>query len=93
LGMLARRSGGEADSEALVRAMYRLVPFVITLRRRQGQLQLYSIAEWQFREDQDYPDYVELMTMGWDGIEATGQRPALSLDLPDSLWEPPNTHE
>jgi len=93
LGMLARRSGGQADSETLVQQMYKLVPFVITLRRRQGQLHLHSIAEWQFRDGQDYPDYVELMAMGWDGIEATGKHPVLTLDVPDTLWEPPTTNE
>lgn len=94
LGMLARRSSGQADSEALVQAMYRLVPFVITVRRRKNRLQLHSIAEWQFREGEAYPDYVELMAMGWiEEVITTGKRPKLPLDLDDSIWEPPNADE
>ena len=59
LGMLARRSvlgGGEAP----VHALYDRLPFVLTMARIKGRLQLFSIAEWQSRVDSDYPDYVML---------------------------------
>ncbi|MBE2271616.1 MAG: Flp pilus assembly complex ATPase component TadA, partial [Anaerolinea sp.] len=48
LGMLARRSvlgGGEAP----VHALYDRLPFVLTMARIKGRLQLFSIAEWQSR--------------------------------------------
>lgn len=59
LGMLARRSH-PAASEMAVQRLYERLPFVVTLRRRQGRLRLYSIAEWQPRDGADYPDLVEL---------------------------------
>ncbi len=59
LSMLARRSH-LAASEMAVQRLYDRLPFVITLRRRQGRLTLDSIAEWQPRDGADYPDYVEL---------------------------------
>lgn len=89
LGMLARRScppGQMTESEDLVRSMYRRLPFVITVRRRNRGLHLYSISEWQFPFGAEYPDYVELMAMGWEGIELTGKRPAHKLNLPDDFW-------
>jgi pilus assembly protein CpaF len=74
LGMLARRSD-PGQGEVLVQALYRRLPFVVTLRRRQGQIRLHSIAEWQFADGAEYPDYAELMAMGWDGLESTGRQP------------------
>jgi Flp pilus assembly CpaF family ATPase len=58
LSMLARRSDA-SQGEAMVSAMYEWLPFVITVRRSQGNIRLYSIAEWQFTAS-DYPDYVTL---------------------------------
>lgn len=90
LGMLARRSIPQDEDktlgEKLVRVMYERLPFVITLRRRKNTLQLHSISEWQFAADTDYPDFVELMAMGWKGIEMTGNRPVHTLNLPDRFW-------
>lgn len=59
LGMLARRAGTAAD-EGRVLALYERLPFVITVARIRGRLQVFSIAEWQSRIDTDYPDYVML---------------------------------
>jgi len=59
LGMLARRAGMTTD-EGRVLALYERLPFVITLARIRGRLQVFSIAEWQSRIDTDYPDYVML---------------------------------
>lgn len=78
LGMLARRAS-PAHGEEIVKALYERLPFVITVRRRQGRLQLMSIAEWQFQAGQEYPDYVELMAQGWEGIETTGKLAKRSL--------------
>ncbi|HEX2619352.1 MAG TPA: hypothetical protein VHL11_04370, partial [Phototrophicaceae bacterium] len=88
LGMLARR-GDATQSETLVRALYERLPFVIVVRRRKERLQLHSISEWQFLYDTDYPDYVELMAQGWEGIELSGKQPTHSLPLPDDFWIKP----
>ena len=87
LGMLARRSGGDINaSEDRVRALYERLPVVITLRRREGRLEISSISEWQFPEESDYPIYVELMATGWEGLELTGRQSQHPLDLPESFW-------
>jgi Flp pilus assembly CpaF family ATPase len=78
LGMLARLADPSAG-EAIVRTLYERLPFVVTVRRRHGRLSLFSIAEWQFTAQSDYPDFVELMANGWDGLELTG-RPSLKLE-------------
>jgi hypothetical protein len=85
LGTLARM-GDPARSEVLVKALYERLPFVLTVRRRQGRLELHGVAEWQFAPGAAYPDYVELMVPGWEGIELTGRRARLPLDLPDGFW-------
>ncbi len=85
LGMVARR-GDPTQSEALVLALYRRLPFVIVVRRRKERLQLHSIGEWQFSPGVAYPDYVELMAQGWEGLELSGKRSALPLDLEDAFW-------
>lgn len=86
LTMVARRADS-TRSEALVKALYERLPFIITVRRRKDRVQVYSIAEWQ-RPDEaaEYPDYVELMTMGWEALETTGKRPSHDLDLPPDFW-------
>jgi len=85
LSMVARR-GDPTHSEALVRSLYERLPFIITLRRTKERLQVRGIAEWQFRADSEYPDFVELMSPGWEGMEFTGKRPSHPLDLPDNFW-------
>lgn len=60
LGMLARRAA-PAYGESVVHALYERLPFVITVARIRGRLQVFSIAEWQSRVDSDYPDYALLM--------------------------------
>ncbi len=81
LGMLARRAGyDQSTSDQRVIALHRRLPFVITVRRRQGQLKITSIAEWQFILGSDQPpSLVELMTQGWEGLEPTGRQPILTL--------------
>lgn len=85
LGILARRSDA-AQGEALVRALYDRLPFVVTVRRRKDSVCVHSVAEWQPVAGSDYPDYVELMAMGWDALEPTGKRPSRPLDLPGDFW-------
>ncbi len=60
LGMLARRAA-PAHGESAVHALYERLPFMISVARIQGRLQVFSIAEWQSRVDSDYPDYALLM--------------------------------
>jgi Flp pilus assembly CpaF family ATPase len=84
LSMLARRADF-AQGEAMVDAMYHRLAFVLTVWRVRGQIKLYSVAEWQFRNS-DYPDYVLLMKSEDGELKLTGERPALPLDLPDDFW-------
>lgn len=88
LGMVARRSTQDpSEQESLVQSLYKRLPFVITLRRRKEQLQLYSIGEWQYGDGAEYPDLVALMEIGWEGLEKTGRKPQHPINLPDSFWD------
>ncbi|MBI1259828.1 MAG: hypothetical protein GC204_20360 [Chloroflexi bacterium] len=71
LGMLARRAA-PGQGETLVHALYERLPFIVTVARIRGQLQLFSIAEWQSRVDTDYPDYVMLMRYQEGRAQPTG---------------------
>jgi Flp pilus assembly CpaF family ATPase len=71
LGMLARRAA-PGQGETLVHALYERLPFMVTVARIRGQLQLFSIAEWQSRIDTDYPDYVMLMRYEEGRAQPTG---------------------
>jgi hypothetical protein len=79
LGMLARRADA-ARGEAPVHALYERLPFMVTVARIRGQLQLFSIAEWQSRIDTDYPDYIMLMRYEEGRAQLTGTPPARWLD-------------
>ncbi|MBZ0291903.1 MAG: Flp pilus assembly complex ATPase component TadA [Anaerolineae bacterium] len=83
LSMLARRSD-VGSGEQLVNALYHRLPFVVTVWRAWGQIQLYSIAEWQFATD--YPDYVTLLETQDGHHVLTGKQPIHTLDLPDDFW-------
>lgn len=85
LGMLARRSDS-GGGEALVRALYERLPFVISVRRTKERLQLRSIAEWQYPDGADYPNYVELMEAGYDGLVLTGRHLLRALPLGEDFW-------
>ncbi len=79
LGMLARRAD-RGQGEAIVHALYERMPFVVTVARIRGRLQLFSVAEWQSRVDTDYPDYVMLMRYVDGRAQPTGTPPARWLD-------------
>lgn len=79
LGMLARRAAA-GQGEALVHALYERLPFVITLARIRGRLQIFSIAEWQSRVDTEYPDYVMLMRYEDGAARPTGARSSRWVD-------------
>jgi type IV secretory pathway ATPase VirB11/archaellum biosynthesis ATPase len=70
LGMLARLSY-PAQPEWAVTRMYQRLPFIVIVKRRKGYLQLNEIAEWQYFEGMEYPEYVPLLQRGADGLERT----------------------
>lgn len=80
LGMLARRAS-VGQGELLVHALYERLPFVITVARIRGRLQLFSVAEWQSRIDTDYPDYVMLMHYQDGAARRTDKTLARWLDI------------
>lgn len=80
MGMLARRAD-MSRSEAMVMALYDRLPFVLTVHNIQGQLKLFSIAEWQSRADSDYPDYVMITQYRDGGSRPTGRALARWLDV------------
>ncbi|MEL7434585.1 MAG: ATPase, T2SS/T4P/T4SS family [Chloroflexota bacterium] len=87
LGMLARMSDS-TQSEHMVYKLHRRLPFVVSLKHRQGQLQVCEIAEWQFSEASAddtpvYADYVPLLEFA-DTL--TGKHPQNLLDLPETFW-------
>jgi Flp pilus assembly CpaF family ATPase len=85
LGMLARRAD-MSHSEAMTTALYEQLPFIVTLRRREGRLQLYSIGEWQFKDNADYPTYTLLMEQDEGRLSASGQKPMHELMLSTDFW-------
>ncbi|MBZ0299166.1 MAG: Flp pilus assembly complex ATPase component TadA [Anaerolineae bacterium] len=85
LSMLARRAD-MSQSEVLVEALYQRLPFVVTVWRAGGQIRLYSIGEWQYR-DSDYPDFVQLMDTRDGHLRLTGEHPIRRLELPDTFWD------
>jgi pilus assembly protein CpaF len=85
LGMLARRAD-TGGGEALVKALYERLPFVVTVSRVNGKLCLWSIGEWQFKHSPDYPTYTLLMQVTEGQLQLTGERPARALELNDQFW-------
>lgn len=86
LGMLARRADA-VQPELMVQQIYRRLPFVVTLRRRRGSLQLQEIAEWQAMPGSDYAEYVPLFSRSEDGLRPTGRRPQHALELPPNYFD------
>jgi Flp pilus assembly CpaF family ATPase len=85
LGMLARRADF-GQGEEMVRALHERLPFVITILRSNGQLRLWSIGEWQFKDGSGYPTYTLLMNTEEGVLNLTGERPMRGLDLADGFW-------
>lgn len=86
LGMLARRADfGQGDD--LVRALYKRLPFVVSVNRLNDSLRLWSIGEWQFKHNAEYPTYTLLMHTENGELKLTGERPVQPLNLPESFWE------
>jgi len=85
LGILARKSNPD-NGDIAVKRLYERLPFVVGIRRHDEKLKLTHIAEWQFANGSDYPNYVELMARGWDDLELTDKRPMKGLGLSESFW-------
>jgi len=86
LGQVARMAN-PAQPELMVHRLYNRLPFVVIVKRRQGQMQLREIAQWQYPDEQsEYPDFVTLIEYRNDETTFTGKRPTLDLDLPDDFW-------
>lgn len=86
LGMLARRAD-TSEGEALVKALYERLPFVVTVNRLGGKLRLWSIGEWQFKHSPDYPTYTVLMQVEEGELRRTGERPFRELRLDAQFWD------
>lgn len=84
LGMLARRAD-PSQSEIMVQELYQRLPFVISVRRRRGSLQLGAIAEWQNTQGA-YADFVTLWEAESGVFQRTGEKPSRTLELPGDFW-------
>ena len=85
LAQLARMAY-PAQPEAMVYAIYERLPFIIIVQRRRGYIRLRGIAEWQFDENNENAEFVDLMTIEDDSLIKTGKLPTHTLDLPDEFW-------
>lgn len=85
LGMLARRADF-GQGEEMVRALHERLPFVVTILRANGQLRLWSVGEWQFKDGSGYPTYTLLMNTEEGQLKLTGERPMRGLKLTDDFW-------
>jgi hypothetical protein len=87
--MLARRADF-GQGEEMVRALHERLPFVVTVMRSSGQLRLWSVAEWQFKDGSGYPTYTLLMNTDGGALKLTGERPMRALSLADAFWATAN---
>jgi Flp pilus assembly CpaF family ATPase len=85
LGMLARRADF-GQGEEMVRALHERLPFIVTVMRANGQLRLWSVAEWQFKDGSGYPTYTLLMNTEEGVLKLTGEHPTRTLELPGNYW-------
>jgi hypothetical protein len=74
LGMLARR-GDEANGEVLVRNLFERIPFVVSLRRLDGEVQLREIGEWYYVPDDESVRYRSLIQHTMGEVFTTGETP------------------
>jgi hypothetical protein len=85
LGMLARRADF-GQGEEMVRALHERLPFVVTILRANGQLRLWSVGEWQFKDGSGYPTYTLIMNTEAGQLKLTGERPMRTLSLENGFW-------
>ncbi|MEL6271159.1 MAG: ATPase, T2SS/T4P/T4SS family [Chloroflexota bacterium] len=87
LGMLARRAD-VAEGEALVRNLFERMPFVVTVRRLNGKIELRSVAEWVYPEGSDNVQLRDLLKTSGGETELTGEKPSHALPgLAASFWK------
>jgi len=86
LGMLARRADF-GQGEEMVRALHERLPFVVTVIRSNGQLRLWSVAEWQFKDGSGYPTYTLLMNTEERVLKLAGEHPSRELSIPEGFWK------
>jgi Flp pilus assembly CpaF family ATPase len=86
LGMLARRANAMLGEE-LVRKLFERMPFVVTVRRLRGTVELRGVGEWYYPEGSDSVRLRTLLkTMNGETF-TTGEKPSRPLPgLGDDFW-------
>jgi pilus assembly protein CpaF len=82
LGMLARRAKPN-DSETLVQRLFKQMPYVVSVRRREGQIELREVGEWYNAEERRYRALMQ--TSGGETF-TTGEIPDHPLPGLDALF-------
>jgi len=86
LGMLARR-GDEANGENLVRNLFERIPFVISLRRLNEEIQFREIGEWYYEPGDDSVRYQALLQQSMGEVFITGNIPRHLLpEVEETFW-------
>ena len=85
LGMLARRATNSQD-EGLVSELFRRLPFVISVRRLRGRIELREVGEWIYPDGAVSAQYHALTTTEDGEITLTGEKPVRPLALDNGFW-------
>lgn len=75
LGMLARR-GDIANGEMLVRNLFERIPFVISVRRLNSQIQIREVGEWYYVDGIETVRYRPLLENVMGEMALTGKKPS-----------------
>lgn len=87
LAMLARRATAGQD-ENVVSHLFRRLPFVISMRRRAGRIELREIGEWHYPKTANAAQYRPLLTMTDGETTLHDETPAHTLPgLDESFWK------
>ncbi len=88
LGMLARRSAPGGDAEDLVRSLFERLPFVVSVRRLGGKIELREVGEWVYVAELDSVRYTALMQTSGGETKVTGKKPSRPLPgLEANFWQ------
>ena len=74
LGMLARLAD-ETNGEMLVRNLFEQLPFVVSLRRLNGEIQFREIGEWYYKPGSETVQYQSLVQHTMGEVFTTGETP------------------
>lgn len=85
LGMLARRASVE-DGENLVRSLFTQLPYVVSVRRLAGRIELREVGEWYYADGSDGVRYRPLMQTANGETFTTGEIPDHPLPGLDALF-------